>query len=159
MVPKRRSKYRVQQEEGTVEECTSEADLQTLAEEMTNWRDNMAGTALEQTQKFSTVEEAANQLEELVSRLEGVDVPDDCLALKVSWSELTPRSKRRSISRATRAANIGNQLEAAASALNSWALPGPNISEEEVEQAEEAATELEEIAGELGSIEFPGMFG
>jgi uncharacterized protein Yka (UPF0111/DUF47 family) len=44
-----------------IEEAASE--IADLADEMVNWRDNMSGTNLESTDKYSRVEEAADALE------------------------------------------------------------------------------------------------
>jgi methyl-accepting chemotaxis protein len=50
-----------------------------LAEEMGNWRDNMSGTNLEATDKYSRVEEAADSLENVVSAIDDIDTtPQPC---------------------------------------------------------------------------------
>lgn len=59
-----------------------QAEVQALAEEMGNWRDNMGGTNLENTEKYQAVEQAADQLEQCaddidnaMQELQGVEFP------------------------------------------------------------------------------------
>lgn len=58
-------------------------ELETLRDEMTEWRDNMDGTGLENTSKFQEVSDAAdtleNQVDELSSLNFDVDVRDNSL--------------------------------------------------------------------------------
>jgi DNA repair exonuclease SbcCD ATPase subunit len=52
--------------------------LEELTEEMTSWRDNMSGTALENTSKYSEVEEAASTLEGIEADCStSIESPDD----------------------------------------------------------------------------------
>lgn len=64
----------VQNLENARDECVSQ--LQDLQDEMANWRDNMSGTNLESTEKYERVDQAANDLEDLVSTLESWVSPD-----------------------------------------------------------------------------------
>lgn len=50
-------------------------ELEGLAEEMESWRDNMSGTNLEATDKFSRVEEAVDGLQDAISSLDSVSEP------------------------------------------------------------------------------------
>lgn len=50
-------------------------EIDALSEEMGNWRDNMQGTNLESTDKYSRVEEAASTLEDVSSNLDNVSEP------------------------------------------------------------------------------------
>ena len=63
-----------------IEEGLSE--IENLAEEMESWRDNMSGTNLENTDKYSQVEESAETLrqgyddiESATGDLDGVEFP------------------------------------------------------------------------------------
>ena len=63
-----------------IEEGKSELD--SLADEMESWRDNMEGTNLENTQKYETISECADTLrtgfddvENALVELEGVEFP------------------------------------------------------------------------------------
>ena len=65
---------------GQIEEGLSE--VETLADEMESWRDNMSGTNLENTEKYQSVEECADILREAFdnidsakSDLESVEFP------------------------------------------------------------------------------------
>ncbi|MCJ7816693.1 MAG: hypothetical protein MUP55_02440, partial [Candidatus Aenigmarchaeota archaeon] len=51
-------------------------EIESLAEEMGSWRDNMQGTNLEMTSKYEAVSDAADTLENAVSDLEGLGGPD-----------------------------------------------------------------------------------
>jgi len=48
------------------------SEVESLAEEMGSWRDNMQGTNLESTDKYSRVEECADTLETISSDLQDV---------------------------------------------------------------------------------------
>jgi hypothetical protein len=54
----------------------SKGEIENLSEEMGNWRDNMQGTNLESTDKYSRVDEAASTLEDASSNLDGVSEPE-----------------------------------------------------------------------------------
>ena len=56
--------------------CEAQGEIDTLSEEMGSWRDNMQGTNLESTDKYSRVEEAASTLEDVSSTLDGVSEPE-----------------------------------------------------------------------------------
>jgi len=53
------------------------SELESLKEEMENWRDNMSGTSLENTGKYSEVEEAADSLGSIDVEGKSIDSPDD----------------------------------------------------------------------------------
>jgi hypothetical protein len=53
----------------------SQGEIDTLSEEMGSWRDNMQGTNLESTDKYSRVDEAACTLYDVSSTLDGVSEP------------------------------------------------------------------------------------
>ena len=65
-------------------------ELESLADEMASWRDNMQGTNLESTMKYAEVEEAANTLENIdpsideISDIDEIDERLDELEEKVS---------------------------------------------------------------------------
>lgn len=58
------------------------AEVQALQEEIESWRDNMAGTNLESTDKYqqledcaTTLESASGEIENAISELETVEFP------------------------------------------------------------------------------------
>ena len=48
------------------------SELEILKEEIESWRDNMSGTALENTEKYQTLDECVSTLDDVISTLEGV---------------------------------------------------------------------------------------
>lgn len=48
--------------------------VQELTDEMGSWRDNMQGTNLENTSKYTTVEEAAAALEDVTQEIDNLDL-------------------------------------------------------------------------------------
>jgi len=49
-------------------------EVESLSEEMGSWRDNMSGTNLESTDKYSRVEAAADTLEEVKDEIESLEI-------------------------------------------------------------------------------------
>lgn len=114
----------------TVEDSISGAlsaavnEVRELTEEMTEWRDNMDGSGLENTEKFSMVEAAADSLEsadvdaieELPDLEDDDDVPID-LDDSITVTLLQNKNKRRSNARWARLSNAVSYLEVAKGAL------------------------------------------
>jgi len=117
----------------------AQAELQALSEEMCEWRDNMEGTGLENTSKFEEVQETADSLENLSSTLDGVDLGDYDVDEQIEFSWSHPYGKH--LGRSWRAVYISTLLEAIAAKVD-----------------DDTANELQEVADELGAIDFPGMF-
>ena len=141
------SAYKQEKRESTVGDLVADAvsELESLKDEMSEWRDNMEGTGLENTSKFEQVSEAAETLESYVSE---VDVPDELSGIAASWFESVHRNKRRGASRSVRLGNAIAMLEAASEALGA----------SEIEGAEDLETEVGELKDNVEGIEFPGMF-
>ena len=112
---RRRGKYKAATSEWSVEDALKNySEIQELTEEMESWRDNLQGTGLESTGKFSEVEEAADTLanssSECESQVDGVvekiqSFAPSLLEEKVSVILQVTRSKRKSPSRAVRLSN------------------------------------------------------
>lgn len=129
----------------TVEDALSnaEGELESLRDEMTDWRDNMDGTGLENTDKYSEVEEAA-------SELEGIKVPEAPEGMPdIKFVFLPDLSDRTG--RAHRASRAAQELRHAAYAVR--------VTEDPTEIGlSDFADELEDFADELENVSFPGMF-
>lgn len=60
----------------TLIEELSPGDLEDLKDEMESWASNMEGTSLEYTSKYETVSETASALEDVISDIESISVPE-----------------------------------------------------------------------------------
>lgn len=59
------------------------SELSELKEELEGWHDNMSGTALENTQKYQTLEDAVSILDDVVNNLEMIDQnPEDAEGIR-----------------------------------------------------------------------------
>lgn len=162
---KRRSPYKVETSTSDVESCISDAasDVGELKDEIETWRDNMSGTALENTTKFEAVEDCLSTLEDLVDNLERIDtgVLDGLPLPVVTYHVMVPRSKRKSPSRATRLSNAESMVSAAIETLRDY-LSELEEADTHSEANEDARDALESLIDELDalewSIDFPGMY-
>jgi len=116
----------------------AKSELSSLAEEMGEWRDNMEGTSLENTSRYDEVMECADTLEDLDSRLQNIEIEDD-REITYVWSH----PYGHNIGRSWRAGRVCAALNAIVAALS---------------DNDENTAELEDIATELESVEFPGMY-
>lgn len=115
-----------------------------LLDEMTDWRDNLSGTALENTSKYSDIEECVEELETIQGDLESVDLPDDLTQVEITYYWIHPYGKH--ISRAYR---LGQAESAIAGIVDM-------IDETEEQEWEDVKSELENI--DFGNVPFPSMF-
>lgn len=134
-------KTKVVEDKASLETAFNEAkaDLEILSEEMRTWADNMSGTALESTMKYEQVEDCASELEDAVSNLENIVIPEELKSKELIFKYTMPTS--RYIGRSWRAGQISSALQAVANALDA-----------------ESGPELQEIAETVGMTEFPGMY-
>ena len=130
------------------------AEIETLYEEMDEWRNNMEQSeGLSQTQKFEEVEECADTLERAKDALDSVELAELNLATEtVVFTDI----KKRGYPRHVRCTNAVNRLEAVKAHLQN-AVENEE-DETAVEKLEEQIEYLEEATGELEGIMFPGMF-
>jgi iron only hydrogenase large subunit-like protein len=158
-------KYKQVQEEFTVEQGLDISDIESLRDEMTEWRDNMDGTGLENTSKYEAVSEAADQLDnvdsitfdDLDSALEEAGIQEEVKALKYTTTQFVPRSKRQSTSRAYRLSNAVAIVTGALDAIETYL-----NEQEDQDKVSDIQTEVDNLRGlieEMDSVEFPGMFG
>lgn len=117
------------------------AEIESLQEEMSEWRDNME-EYFSETDKFQRVSDAADALEELLNGIPE-DVPDAISELNVSFSNY--KAGRRGIPRWARLSNAMSAIEAVR------------------ETVEEAINDLQSFVDECeadgSDIDFPSMFG
>lgn len=67
-----RTDSEIAEEASTVLEDVDTAELESLREEIGNWRDNMQGTNLENTEKYSRLEECFDALDSAIISLESL---------------------------------------------------------------------------------------
>ena len=167
----------------TAQDVVSDAasTAQELAEEMRSWHDSLPEN-LQQGEKGSALEEAADNLEDAVSRLE-VDWPEGAGEVPVVHiPDLDQSSRSRRCSDAVGAVHsVAEALREHANRLRDEAedkaAEGPDEEDEKAEEKaqekldkakeeaedkaagiEEVADELESAADDLGFVEFPGMY-
>lgn len=163
---------------GGYEEGKSE--IESLKEEIGEWRDNLEGNGMEHLPKFDEVSEAADALENIVDTLDGVEVPD-CLDEAASMASFID-TRRSAQSRAGRMSNAIIALQAAADIARQWLDENEELEvveeeegedcdgvekitqkqvderQEQREAVEEFADQIEEAIGEAESVCFPGMY-
>jgi hypothetical protein len=127
--------------------------LEELGSECREIVDN-ASEGLSQTQRIQTLSGTADALE----NLQCSDIPKCVRDLDISYSEGTNRNKRRGCSRAMRAQNAANVLEAAADACEAW-LDEEADAHDDRDEVQALIDELREHADAATSAEFPGMYG
>lgn len=125
----------------------AKTDLEILADDMGNWRDNMDGTGLENTSKYEDVSDCADSLEQGIDTLGDIDVPEFLRGVQVKVSEFKDQKAGWRI------------LDAVVSRLNDSAESLRNDSKlKENDEAQLFAEELEGASSELDGIDFPGMY-
>jgi hypothetical protein len=146
--------YRLENVEGTVSSIEDAySAIAELGEEMRSNADNMQGTNLEQTEKYTATEEAADTLE----AISAPDVPDVISELAMSWSESINKRKGRGPSRDVRLGNAIAILHAAVEVAQSWAADNPDHDDHD--DVEQFISDLEDTISDTENVEFPGMFG
>lgn len=168
-------------EQKTISACLNDAkdELQSLGDEMDEWRSNMEGTNLEYTSKYETVSECADTLQDQFSSLEDVvSAIEDMAKFDLGKTvEVTYHESRRP-SRRERCDMVVAYLNAAKDALQEQVdemrervreledldevTPEQDKEKEELEEVademEEQLNELDNIISELDGVEFPGMY-
>jgi hypothetical protein len=134
---------RTERHQTTIGDLVDEAysAVEDLAEEMTNWRDNLPDGLRENSDKGGQVEEAANRLEEI--RDDKPDVPEGIRDLKVIFLS-HPKLK----SREDRAKEAGSMLNTAANAID---ICSDEVKELVAQECEECDGSGKVECGECGS--------
>jgi len=148
------------------------SELESLTEEMGEWRDNMEMGGLDSTMKFGEVQECADALDyydvpdpdDLSEAVRAVRITVNPMAMVVSYPY---RHKKPRTGRSYRASEVAYIFGIVADALERDDLPGRAPDEKKasagrkrqsIDLGEEMAIELRQIADEIGSLDFPGMF-
>ena len=142
--------YKYEQCKGKLGDMVSNAcsELEELGSELRDWASGMEGTGLENTEKYSTVSEAADALE----NINAPDVPKELQEIELSYSQAVNKNKKAGPSRAVRLENACNLLSAVVDHLDG----------DEFQENQEAQDFMEEVANvrdEVEGVEIPGMFG
>lgn len=129
----------------TVEEAieTAKGDIAELSGEMESWRDGLQGTNLENSEKFNTIEDAMNQLQQGLDWLEGAEVPERYGDKKITYT----LTSMRKASRAVRLDNAVSGLRVAMEELDG------------LDDTDDCVSMLDSAINDLDSVEFPGMYG
>lgn len=140
--------YKSVKSEGTPEALIESAssELEEVREELESWMSNMEGTNLEQGAKYSMLQEAVSELENIQ-----MPEPDEWphIMTKVIYHESVPKRKNRSPSRQVRIENAIGKVAAVVEFYESL--------DEIPEDFESYLDELREIAN--FTVEIPGMYG
>lgn len=162
--------------ETTVAEALTDAAsiVSTLQEEMTDWRDNMAGANMDHLPKYEQVEQAADALENsdiemrsealwrALEALKGdseIDPFPGATELATETFSVVLCTKKRP-SRADRLGDAMCQIEAALGLIDT-SIETHEASDEHDKLSDLVAArdEMRETLDELQGVEFPGMFG
>lgn len=166
--------------EGAWEDGKSE--VESLKEEIGEWRDNMEGNGMEHLPKFDEVSECADAMESALDTLEGINFPECLSNVTVNYTQDTRQSAQ---SRNGRLSNALAALYASKEAGEAWLEENPELEQvETVEEGgpddlmenqttdeeavgeretqrgevEEFINEMDNAISELENVSFPGMY-
>jgi len=144
-------------------ELMSEAysEVTSLAEEMREWYDNLT-EGLQQTDRGTRVEEAANTLEG-ISEQDSTDLMNEVEVYHLPSLDTSSRSKR--------AAEAASLLQSVAAACHDYVSEhrgeaktedsddsGTSYEDSDYDELDSIADQCENDAGEVEGVEFPGMY-
>jgi hypothetical protein len=157
-----RKKFRTVDHKSTIEGCVSDgcSELQSLCEEMTEWRDNLESANMSHMPKFDEVSEVCDVLEQCADE-PSIPAPLPAgLVDEVTYSTL--QRYARSMSRATRCDIALAGMRAAAEHLQSFLddHDDDHACWEGCERSdwEQYVEEITNIVDECEGISFPGMY-
>lgn len=148
---------------GSIADAISEgfSELQSLRDEMTEWKDNIE-EKFGQTEKFDRVSECADALDEIADQ-EDECVPSVHAEDSVDWVFSKKKSKKSPYPRWLRIQNAVNALEAAKAQLETLVEvdddEDENPEDEDRMEMQNCIDKLDEVIEAANSVEFPGMFG
>jgi DNA repair exonuclease SbcCD ATPase subunit len=150
------------------------SDIESLRDEITEWRDNMDGSGLENTSKYEEVSECADGLDNVDSLddpLSGLLESAEKMGIKeemVEVSQYVNRRKGRGPARWVRLSNEMSAIRAGVERIKEEIEKKETILQEQeeededlrevVDEANEHAEELEGCLEELENVSFPGMY-
>jgi len=149
--------FKIRQEHLKLSDAVSNgySELESLAEEMREWSDNME-EKLSHTEKYERVSECAETLE----GFQEPDVPEFAQEQMLSVMQFQPG--RRGLPRRVRRDNAVNYLTVAkecAEEMKTEREGKGDYFEAQCEELDELIGELEQTIDDAEAVEFPGMFG
>lgn len=166
--------------EGAFEDGKSE--IESLKEEITEWKENLEGNSMEHLPKYEEVSECADTVESALDTLEGISFPECLSDVPANYTQDTRQSAQ---SRNGRLSNALAALYAAKEAGEGWLEDNQeleHVSEDDLEEddildehqshdeaevdqrsndrsaVEEFINEMDNAIGDLENACFPGMY-
>ena len=140
------------------------SELEELQSEMEEWFAGMSEN-LQQGNKGDEVQQAADGLQGALDRMnsDASDLPEELQNREIEIGVQVQKRKDRGTSRAVRCGNACSYLAEAAGAIKNWtgekrAATKVEYEEDVLGAADDIADELEIVASEAESIDFPGMY-
>jgi len=92
-------KYKINTYVGTIGGALdgAKADIESLKDEMTEWRDNLDSNGMSHMPKYDEVSECVDALERIYDNLDGIDLselPGDVVDRSVSYTEMSPYGRK-----------------------------------------------------------------
>lgn len=156
----------------TIDEALDKVEIEDLRDEMQGWLDNMSGTALENTNRYSMAEEAVSQLDDVdnidfdelwdVIPEDGLITADELKALSVTCYLFEPKNRKSSPSRAYRLSNAIAHITAGLEAIRDYIedkLSGATEVPQDIQAIINTLDEIADTVANLDGVDFPGMFG
>lgn len=173
----KRKKTAVQKSVSVLDLLSSYSDIESLKDEMVEWKENMESNSMEALPKFEEVSECADSLETVYDDLERAvgeleTLAADCEPLKAKLESKVDYQyfpfQGRHISRASRLDDATTDIGRAIDALNDWLTTEPAIEKDgsagrllpadTYAEIEAAIQEIEAATNECCGIDFPGMY-
>ena len=126
------------------------SDISDLCEELNSWRDNMQGTGLESTSKFSTLEDTISTLENISEPT----IPEWFNNFKI----LRLPSLERNRSRANRAGDAKADIDAVIEEVSQALETDSTIPKEAKDGIQECLSQIENDFSDVENVEFPSMY-
>tara|TARA_Y100000310_G_C20225164_1_gene597576 strand:- start:28 stop:501 length:474 start_codon:yes stop_codon:yes gene_type:complete len=151
----------VSNHECTLEEAvdTFKSSVEDLKDEIEDWKSNLEGNDMTHLPKYEELKECVSILEEVVDKLEDVELPDVVKELEVSY---TQRTRKVDCGRNNRMANATTIGESASCVLVEW-VDEQNDGDvdnipDSVDEASSASDRLEEAIDQCNEVDFPRMY-
>lgn len=125
------------------------SDITDLCEELSSWRDNMQGTGLESTDKYSILEDTISTLENISEP----NIPEWLESFKILRLPNMEPNKSRAIRASDAKADIDAVIEEVSQALKTNKIP-----QKEQDKIQEYLDQIENDFSEIENVEFPSMY-
>lgn len=138
--------YKLVQDTGTPRDLVYNAiqDIEDMKGELEEWRDGLEGTGLSGSEKYSSLSEAIDTMEQV-----NISTPHEWphTTARISYTFSTPRRTKRRPSRQVRFDNAMSQIQAVIDFYSN------------LDDAEEHRELIDELENCIVSVEIPGMYG